>query len=130
MLHSVAGFTAVSGTTEALGSVRLTAIGFRHCVLYQDIALPVGTTVLTFGSDFASRAIGVLTAGIPHFYWPLSDHYHAKLRSNRTIRSSVGDSAAFVSGSNGVVALGRGALVDRQSNGPPRCHAQRNETSD
>ncbi len=63
MLHSVAGFTAVSGTTEALGSVRLTAIGFRHCVLYQDIALPVGTTVLTFGSDFASRAIGVLTAG-------------------------------------------------------------------
>jgi hypothetical protein len=52
-----AGFTTANASL-ALGSASLTAAGFRSCVLYQDIAIPVGATTLTLSGDFGRRAAG------------------------------------------------------------------------
>lgn len=52
-----AGFTTANPEL-ALGSASLTATGSRSCVLYQDIAIPVGATTLTLSGDFGTRAGG------------------------------------------------------------------------
>ncbi len=52
-----AGFTTANAEL-ALGSVILTSAGSRSCVLYQDIAIPVGATTLTLSGDFGTRAGG------------------------------------------------------------------------
>lgn len=52
-----AGFTTANPEL-ALGSASLTATGHRSCVLYQDIAIPVGATTLTLSGDFGTRAGG------------------------------------------------------------------------
>lgn len=63
-ISGTAGFTAIGGaTTEALGSMSLTAIGFRSCVLYQDIAIPAGATTLAFTLDTGIKVIGGLANG-------------------------------------------------------------------
>lgn len=56
-LTTAAGFTSAVGT-QTLGSVSLTASGVRSCVLYQDIAIPVGATTLSLGGDFGIRLVG------------------------------------------------------------------------
>ena len=57
-LTSTAGFPATDGATIALGSVASTSgVGARYnCVLYQDIAIPAGTTSITFTYDTAAKA--------------------------------------------------------------------------
>jgi len=57
-LTSTAGFPATDGTSIALGSVASTSgIGARfNCDLYQDVAIPVGTTSLTLTYDVAATA--------------------------------------------------------------------------
>ena len=59
-----AGFTTANPQL-ALGSASLTATGFRSCVIYQDIAIPVGATTLTLSGDFGIRAggAGVVATG-------------------------------------------------------------------
>jgi len=56
-LTSVPGFTS-GQANQALGSVSLTASGKRSCVLYQDIAIPVGATTLSIGGDFGVKLVG------------------------------------------------------------------------
>lgn len=63
-LTNTPGFTAIGGaTTAALGSVSVTAPRQRSCVLYQDIAIPVGATTLTFSLDAGIKLLGGLNAG-------------------------------------------------------------------
>lgn len=57
-LTSAPGFTSATATTQALGSVSLTAIGKRSCVLYQDIAIPVGAISLVISGNFGIRSLG------------------------------------------------------------------------
>lgn len=59
-LTGTAGFTQLTGTQIALGSMSLTAIGFRSCVLYQDVAIPVGATTATFTGDLGIKSVGGL----------------------------------------------------------------------
>lgn len=62
-LTTAAGFTPLTGTQIALGSMSLTAIGFRSCVLYQDVAIPVGATTATFSGDLGIKSVGGLASG-------------------------------------------------------------------
>ena len=63
-LTTLPGFTNAAGETEqALGSVSLTANGFRSCVLYQDIAIPAGATTLSLSGDFGIKTFGGLYPG-------------------------------------------------------------------
>ena len=63
-ITSLPGFTnAAGGPQQALGSVSLTANGFRSCVLYQDIAIPAGATTLSLSGDFAIKTFGGLATG-------------------------------------------------------------------
>ena len=62
-LTGTAGFTPLTGTQIALGSMSLTAVGFRSCVLYQDVAIPVGATTATFSADLGIKSVGGLASG-------------------------------------------------------------------
>lgn len=63
-LTFTAGFPALGGTTTtALGSVSLTAIGFRSCVLYQDVAIPAGATTAVLTIDTGIKLVGGLASG-------------------------------------------------------------------
>ncbi len=62
-LTGTPGFNALTGTQIALGSMSLTAIGFRSCVLYQDIAIPAGATTATFSADLGIKSVGGLATG-------------------------------------------------------------------
>lgn len=57
-LTSTAGFPATDGTSIALGSVASTsgASPIFHCDLYQDVAIPAGTTSITLTYDVAAKA--------------------------------------------------------------------------
>jgi IPTL-CTERM motif len=59
-LTGTAGFTPLTGTQIALGSASLTAIGYRNCVLYQDVFIPVGATTATFTGDLGIKSVGGL----------------------------------------------------------------------
>jgi exosortase sorting signal-containing protein len=91
-LTSLPGFTnAAGGPEQALGSVSLTANGFRSCVLYQDIAIPVGATTLAISGDFAIKTYGGLATGDTAIFvglYPTSDvpqYQAAFLGGNRLI---------------------------------------------
>jgi len=62
-LTGTAGFIPLTGTQIALGSMSLTAIGFRSCVLYQDVAIPAGATTATFSGDLGIKSFGGLATG-------------------------------------------------------------------
>lgn len=62
-LTTAAGFNSLTGTQIALGSMSLTAVGFRSCVLYQDVAIPVGATTATFSGDLGIKSVGGLASG-------------------------------------------------------------------
>lgn len=62
-LTTAAGFNSLTGTQIALGSMSLTAIGFRSCVLYQDVAIPAGATTATFSGDLGIKSVGGLASG-------------------------------------------------------------------
>jgi hypothetical protein len=59
-LTGTAGFPATDGTSNALGSVReITGNpGILHCDLYQDVAIPAGTTSITLTYDVAVKDSG------------------------------------------------------------------------
>ncbi|MFN3438671.1 MAG: IPTL-CTERM sorting domain-containing protein [Acidovorax sp.] len=62
-LTGVAGFTPLTGTQIALGSMSLTGIGRRSCVLYQDVAIPAGATTATFAGDLGIKSVNGLAPG-------------------------------------------------------------------
>jgi hypothetical protein len=64
-LTSTAGFPALGASTTktALGSMSLTAIGFRSCVLYQDVFIPVGATTAVLTMDTGIKLLGGLASG-------------------------------------------------------------------
>lgn len=62
-LTGTVGFTPLTGTQIALGSMSLTAIGYRSCVLYQDVAIPAGATTATFSGDLGIKSVGGLATG-------------------------------------------------------------------
>lgn len=61
-LTGTSGFTTAN-PNQALGSMSLTANGFRSCVLYQDIAIPAGATTVTLSGDFGIKLLGGLSSG-------------------------------------------------------------------
>ncbi|MDH4427019.1 MAG: IPTL-CTERM sorting domain-containing protein [Acidovorax sp.] len=62
-LTGAAGFNSLTGTQIALGSMSLTAVGFRSCVLYQDVAIPAGATTATLSGDLGIKSVGGLASG-------------------------------------------------------------------
>ena len=64
-LTSTAGFPALGASTNltALGSMSLTAIGSRSCVLYQDVAIPAGATTAVLTLDTGIKLVGGLASG-------------------------------------------------------------------
>ena len=63
-LTSTAGFPAATGaTTNALGSVSVTATGFYSCVLYQDIAIPANAATAVISVYSGSKLLGSQASG-------------------------------------------------------------------
>jgi hypothetical protein len=64
-LTGTAGFPALGASTTrtALGSVSLTANGFRSCVLYQDVAIPAGATTAVLTMNSGTKVVGGLSTG-------------------------------------------------------------------
>ena len=62
-LTSTSGFPATDGTKLALGSNTSTSTGRYSCTLYQDIAVPAGTTSLVLSFDVGAKA------GVDSCHW-------------------------------------------------------------
>jgi hypothetical protein len=62
---STSGFNSIDATTptSVLGSMSNTAIGYRSCVLYQDVAIPVGATTAVLTAKSGIKLVGGLASG-------------------------------------------------------------------
>lgn len=104
-LTGTPGFTTANAAL-ALGSVSLTANGFRSCVLYQDVAIPAGATTASLSGDFGIKLVGGLASGDTAIFVGL---YPTTAVPNFQTNNAVGGVRLIVAGaSNGPALVAQG----------------------